>query len=150
MPPPPHDLVSEPGRIKLEWLVKLHWIAILGESAAIVGVQAGWALVNIGNPDEFTIRELAQLVGFNNGEWIAADPSDGAWDSLTEAYNVQLPGTAGATNTVEIAILDRWDQQVYFSPEPVQIEFLDSSGHHWTRNEQGLLARPGAERMGRG
>ena len=27
----------------------------------------------------------------------------------------------------------------YFSPEPVQIEFLDSSGQHWTRNEQGFL-----------
>ncbi len=57
----------------------------------------------------------------NNGEWIAADPSDGAWDSLAEAYNVRLPGTAGATNAVEIAILDRWEQQVYFSPEPVHV-----------------------------
>jgi hypothetical protein len=27
----------------------------------------------------------------------------------------------------------------YFSPEPVVIEFLDSSGQHWSRNEQGLL-----------
>jgi hypothetical protein len=27
----------------------------------------------------------------------------------------------------------------YFSPEPVEIEFLDSSGQHWTRDEQGFL-----------
>jgi hypothetical protein len=27
----------------------------------------------------------------------------------------------------------------YFSPEPVEIEFLDSSGHRWTRDEQGSL-----------
>lgn len=28
----------------------------------------------------------------------------------------------------------------YYAPEPVQIEFLDSSGRQWTRNEQGFLA----------
>jgi hypothetical protein len=27
----------------------------------------------------------------------------------------------------------------YFSPEPVQVEFLDSSGLLWTRDEQGFL-----------
>ncbi|TQS46182.1 hypothetical protein [Cryptosporangium phraense] len=29
----------------------------------------------------------------------------------------------------------------YYSPEPVQIEFLDSAGWFWTRDEQGLLVR---------
>jgi hypothetical protein len=28
----------------------------------------------------------------------------------------------------------------YHSPEPVEIEFLDSSGRRWTRNEQGTLS----------
>ena len=28
----------------------------------------------------------------------------------------------------------------YYAPEPVEIEFLDSSGRQWTRNEQGFLA----------
>jgi hypothetical protein len=28
-------------------------------------------------------------------------------------------------------------------PMPVQIEFLDNSGHHWTRDEQGFLTRTG-------
>src|SRR3954471_25004748 len=27
----------------------------------------------------------------------------------------------------------------YYAPEPVEIEFLDSSGRHWTRNEQGFV-----------
>ena len=57
MPSPPHDLVSEPGRIKLEWLVKLHWIAILGESAAIVGVQLAGLM-------QLPLAPLAALVGF--------------------------------------------------------------------------------------
>ena len=28
----------------------------------------------------------------------------------------------------------------YYAPEPVEIEFLDSSGRQWTRNEQGFIA----------
>ncbi|MGH3872881.1 MAG: hypothetical protein ACRDSR_15475 [Pseudonocardiaceae bacterium] len=29
--------------------------------------------------------------------------------------------------------------KTYYSPEPVEIEFLDSSGRQWTRDEQGFL-----------
>jgi hypothetical protein len=29
--------------------------------------------------------------------------------------------------------------KTYFTPEPVPIEFIDSSGHRWIRNEQGSL-----------
>ena len=31
----------------------------------------------------------------------------------------------------------------YYAPEPVEIEFLDSSGQQWTRNEQGFIAPTG-------
>jgi len=62
------DLVAEPGRIKLEWLVKLHWIAILGESAAIVGVQAARLM-------ELPLVPLAALVGIA----IAANLALQAW-----------------------------------------------------------------------
>jgi hypothetical protein len=31
----------------------------------------------------------------------------------------------------------------YYAPEPVEIEFLDSSGRQWIRNEQGFLAPTG-------
>lgn len=34
----------------------------------------------------------------------------------------------------------------YVEPEPVQIEFLDSAGHRWTRDEQGTLKRGDRER----
>jgi len=34
----------------------------------------------------------------------------------------------------------------YVEPEPVQIEFLDSAGRRWTRDEQGALARTDRER----
>ena len=62
------DLVAEPGRIKLEWLVKLHWIAILGESTAIVGVQAAGLM-------ELPLVPLAVLVGIA----IAANLALQAW-----------------------------------------------------------------------
>jgi len=68
------DLVAEPGRIKLEWLVKLHWIAILGESAAIVGVQAAGLLalplVPLG-----ALVGLSAVVNLALGAWIRTDPA---------------------------------------------------------------------------
>jgi len=71
-----------------------------------------------------------------------ADAEDG--DDEVEFIGLVPPG-----QTIQRPAPREW-LKTYFSPEPVQIEFLDSSGHHWTRDEQGLLARPGAERMGRG
>jgi two-component system, sensor histidine kinase RegB len=72
------DLVAEPGRIKLDWLVKLHWIAIIGESAAIVGVQVAGLM-------ELPDAPLAVLVGVAIAgnvalrAWLRTDPtvSDG-------------------------------------------------------------------------
>jgi two-component system sensor histidine kinase RegB len=58
VPPSPQDVVAEPGRIKLEWLVTLHWIAILGESAAIVLVQAGGLM-------QLPLLPLGVLVGLS-------------------------------------------------------------------------------------
>jgi hypothetical protein len=34
--------------------------------------------------------------------------------------------------------------KTFYAPEPVQIEFLDSSGRQWIRDEQGSLARTDA------
>jgi two-component system sensor histidine kinase RegB len=73
MPPRATDLAAEPGRIKLEWLVKLHWIAILGESTAIVGVQAAGLM-------ELPLAPLGALVGFAIAvnvalqAWLRRDP----------------------------------------------------------------------------
>jgi hypothetical protein len=36
-------------------------------------------------------------------------------------------------------------QRSYVEPEPVQIEFLDSAGRRWTRDEQGALTRGSRE-----
>ncbi len=73
-----HDLVHEPGRIKLEWLVKLHWIAILGESAAIVVVQAA-GLMQLPLLPLGVLVGLAVAVNVGLQAWLRKEPvvSDG-------------------------------------------------------------------------
>jgi hypothetical protein len=61
----------------------------------------------------------------NEGEWVAGEPADGEWDSLDESYNLRLPATAGELNRVEIAIMNRWEQQAYVSTNPVSVTVLD-------------------------
>ena len=48
------------------------------------------------------------------------------------------PRTWAALRIVQRPAPEEWAAS-YFSPEPVEIEFLDSSGQHWTRDEQGFL-----------
>jgi two-component system sensor histidine kinase RegB len=62
------DPAPSPGRIKLDWLVKLRWIAILGESVAIVAVQATGVL-------SLPLVPLAALVGVS----AAANVGLAAW-----------------------------------------------------------------------
>jgi hypothetical protein len=54
-------------------------------------------------------------------------------DSEAEFIGLVPPG-----QTIMRAAPREWIK-TYFTPEPVQIEFLDSSGNQWTRNEQGTL-----------
>ncbi len=78
MPTRTHDLTAEPGRIKLEWLVKLHWIAILGESAAIAAVQ-GSGVMNLPLAPLGALVGLAIVVNLALQAWLRRDPvvSDG-------------------------------------------------------------------------
>jgi hypothetical protein len=65
-------------------------------------------------------------------------------------YEVSLPTPDEGTHEAEFIGLVPPGQTVqrpaprewlktYYSPEPVEIEFLDSSGRQWTRDEQGFL-----------
>ena len=56
-------------------------------------------------------------------------------EEQTEFVGLVPPG-----QTVRRAAPPDWLRS-YVDPEPVQIEFLDSAGRRWTRNEQGKLAR---------
>src|SRR5512137_2860316 len=75
---PAHELASEPGRIKLQWLVRLHWIAILGESLAIAFVQAA-GLMQLPLVPLAALVGVAVLVNVGLQLWLRREPtvSDG-------------------------------------------------------------------------
>lgn len=61
----------------------------------------------------------------NDGEWLEASPSDGLWNSEDEGYNILLPGEAGEINSINIAIMNRWEQESYLLDDPVNITIAD-------------------------
>jgi hypothetical protein len=54
-----------------------------------------------------------------------------------QAHEAEFIGLVPPGQTVQRPAPKDWAS--YFCPEPVEIEFLDSSGQHWTRDEQGFL-----------
>ena len=56
-------------------------------------------------------------------------------DGAAEFVGLVPPG-----QTIRRAAPTEW-RRTYVEPEPVQIEFLDSAGRRWTRDEQGALTR---------
>jgi hypothetical protein len=55
-----------------------------------------------------------------------------------QANEAEFIGLVPPGQTVQRPAPREWAAS-YFSPEPVEIEFLDSGGQHWTRDEQGFL-----------
>ena len=66
-------------------------------------------------------------------------PDDG--DDEAEFIGLVPPG-----QTIQRPAPREW-LDTYYAPEPVEIEFVDSSGRHWARDEQGHIT-PGAGRAG--
>jgi hypothetical protein len=56
-----------------------------------------------------------------------------------EDTEAQFIGLVPPGQTIVRAAPRDWIKS-YFTPEPVQIEFLDSGGNQWTRDEQGALS----------
>jgi hypothetical protein len=82
--------------------------------------------------------------------------------SYMPIYEVEIPATATSNEdqtefvglvppgqTIRRAASPEWLRS-YVDPEPVQIEFLDSAGRRWTRDEQGKLTRTHQRRGQRG
>jgi hypothetical protein len=55
-----------------------------------------------------------------------------------QAHEAEFIGLVPPRQTVQRPAPKEWAAS-YFSPEPVEGEFLDSSGQHWTRDGQGFL-----------
>ena len=57
-----------------------------------------------------------------------------------DGAEAEFVGLVPPGQTVQRVAPREW-LKAYLSPEPVQIEFLDSDGWHWSRDEQGFLIR---------
>ena len=55
-----------------------------------------------------------------------------------DTHEAEFIGLVPPGQTVQRPAPREW-LKTYYSPEPVEIEFLDSSGRQWTRDEQGVL-----------
>lgn len=55
-----------------------------------------------------------------------------------DAHEAEFIGLVPPGQTVQRPAPRKW-LKTYYSPEPVEIEFLDSSGRQWSRDEQGFL-----------
>jgi hypothetical protein len=55
-----------------------------------------------------------------------------------DAHEAEFIGLVPPGQTVQRPAPREW-LTTYYSPEPVEIEFSDSSGRQWTRDEQGFL-----------
>jgi hypothetical protein len=62
-------------------------------------------------------------------------PPRGEEEAGSEFVGLVPPG-----QTVQRPAPAEW-RRTYIQPEPVQIEFLDSAGRRWSRDEQGTLSR---------
>jgi hypothetical protein len=62
-------------------------------------------------------------------------PSRGEQEPSSEFVGLVPPG-----QTIQRPAPTEWLRS-YVEPEPVQIEFLDSAGRRWSRDEQGALSR---------
>jgi hypothetical protein len=60
-------------------------------------------------------------------------------DSEGDGRDVEFIGLVPPGQTIRRPAPAAWLRS-YVDPEPVEIEFLDSAGRRWTRNEQGSLA----------
>lgn len=63
-----------------------------------------------------------------------------------EGGAVEFVGLVPPGQTVRRPAPSEW-LRTYVEPEPVQIEFLDSAGRRWIRDEQGALTRPDRGRI---
>ncbi|MEU8661921.1 hypothetical protein [Actinoplanes philippinensis] len=57
-----------------------------------------------------------------------------------EEPHVEFVGLVPPGQTIQRPAPTEWLRS-YVEPEPVQIEFLDSAGRRWSRDEQGTLSR---------
>jgi len=140
------------------------WIPVTAEVLSAVGTVGAFAtgfvlLRQEHQREEVRAEEERRLQAIKVSAWVEAHATAyGGRELLFHVHNasempiyeVSLPTPDEGTHEAEFIGLVPPGQTVqrpaprdwlktYYSPEPVEIEFLDSSGRPWTRDEQGVL-----------
>ncbi len=140
------------------------WIVVIVDALAAVGTVGAFAigfmlLRKEHRREETRAQEDRRQQAIKVSAWVEAHPTTyGGRELLFHVHNasempiyeVSLPtpdegeheaefiGLIPPGQTVQRPAPREW-LKTYYSPEPVEIEFLDSSGCQWTRDEQGIL-----------
>lgn len=140
------------------------WIPVAAEVLSAVGTVGAFAtgfvlLRQEHQREELRSEDERRQQAIKVSAWVEAHATAyGARELLFQVHNasempiyeVSLPMPDEGTHEAEFIGLVPPGQTVqrpaprewlktYYSPEPVEIEFLDSSGRQWTRDEQGFL-----------
>ncbi|MGH3755236.1 MAG: hypothetical protein ACRDRP_21590 [Pseudonocardiaceae bacterium] len=141
------------------------WIVVTVETLSAVGTVGAFAigfmlLRKEHRREEARAEDERRLQAIKVSAWVEAHATaHGGRELLFHVHNasempiyeVSLPmpdddatheaefiGLVPPGQTVQRPAPREW-LKTYYSPEPVEIEFLDSSGRQWTRDEQGFL-----------
>jgi hypothetical protein len=140
------------------------WIPVIAEVLSAVGTVGAFAtgfvlLRQEHQREELRAEDERRQQAIKVSAWVETHATAyGARELLFHVHNasempiyeVSLPTPEEGTHEAEFIGLVPPGQTVqrpaprewlktYYSPEPVEIEFLESSGRQWTRDEQGVL-----------
>jgi hypothetical protein len=140
------------------------WIPVIAEVLSAVGTVGAFAtgfvlLRQEHQREELRAEDERRQQAIKVSAWVETHATAyGARELLFHVHNasempiyeVSLPTPEEGTHEAEFIGLVPPGQTVqrpaprewlktYYSPEPVEIEFLDSGGRQWTRDEQGVL-----------
>lgn len=140
------------------------WVSAFADSAAAVGTVGAFAVGFFlfrreHHREEGRAEDERRSQAVKVSAWIEAQRTPLGGQELVffvhnasdmPIYEVSLPrpddgeeaefiGLVPPGQTVQRPAPGEW-LPTYYAPEPVEIEFLDSSGRQWTRDEQGAIA----------
>ena len=141
------------------------WASVVVDAVAAIGTLGAFAVVFVlfrreHRREEVRAEDQRRSQAVKVSAWVEAQrTAQGGREVLffvhnasdMPIYEVSLPTPDEGDNEAEFIGLVPPGQTIqrpaprewlatYYAPEPVEIEFSDSSGRQWTRNEQGFLA----------
>lgn len=145
-------------------MVDPDWLSVFVDAAAAIGTMGAFVVGFVlfrreHHREEARSEDSRRSQAVKVSAWVEAQRTSPGGQELLffvhnasdmPIYEVSLPSPDDGADEAEFIGLVPPGQTIqrpaprewlatYYAPEPVQIEFLDSSGRQWTRSEQGFL-----------